>query len=306
MFKTTHNMMKCIVRITPRTPLLVASGKTMDVTRPDIEFIRINTAWGETVYVPGSSLKGVLRGGMESLLTDRPALAPSVCLVSETMCHDNKGYKDKKINNKLPYKDHCAVCRLFGSGDMAARLEITDAYPYRLDAPADDKRDKIQKINGLMSARSGIKIDRRTGKTKGGALFQYEILGGGTLFAQFTFTNYELYQPGLLFSLLDLSRQGFLRYGHSKSRGLGVLDFSVDSITIIQTGKTDSNTIKGIGTVENYKDDGLYAGSDDWVSLEGNVDYNDQILYSTLTITQQETIQMLIGQLQAKTAALIA
>jgi CRISPR/Cas system CSM-associated protein Csm3 (group 7 of RAMP superfamily) len=42
MFKTTHNMMKLKVKITPKTPLLVASGKTMDVTRPDIEFIRIN------------------------------------------------------------------------------------------------------------------------------------------------------------------------------------------------------------------------------------------------------------------------
>ncbi len=306
MFKTTHNMMKCIVRITPRTPLLVAAGKTMDVTRPDIEFIRINTAQGETVYVPGSSLKGVLRGGMEALLTERENLEPPVCLTSETMCHDNKAHKEKKVNNKLPYKHHCAVCRLFGSGDMAARLEISDVFPYKLDDPADDKRDKIQKIKGLMSTRSGIKIDRKTGKTKPGALFQYEILGGGQLFAEFTFTNYELHQPGLLFSLLDLSAQGFLRYGHSKSRGLGVLDFHVDSVTVIQTGKTDPKTLKGIGTVKKYKDRGLYAGAEDVIALEGDVDVQDQVLYSVFNISHKAALQSLINQLKTKTAALIA
>ncbi len=306
MFKTTHNMMKLRVKITPKTPLLVASGKTMDVTRPDIEFIRINTAEGETVYIPGSSLKGVLRAGLEALLSEQDKLTPAVCSASEKMCHELPENKEKKGNrNKLPYNEHCPVCRLFGSGDMAARLEIADVFPYCLDDSPAEKKSKIQTTKGLMSARSGIKIDRKTGKTKGGALFQYEILGGGELFGEFTFTNFALYQPGLLFMLFDLSAEGFLRYGHSKSRGLGVLDFSVDFIKIIQTGKTEDKTIKGIGTVEKYRDYVFYAGTDDRITIEGDMDYENQLLYSTFTIDNKETIGKLIRQFKEKARLLL-
>jgi len=79
MFKTAHNMMKLKVKITPRTPLLVASGKTFNVTRPDIEFIRLRTKDGETVYVPGSSLKGVLRAGLEAILGESNKWEQKIC-----------------------------------------------------------------------------------------------------------------------------------------------------------------------------------------------------------------------------------
>lgn len=299
-------MMKLKVKITPKTPLLVASGKTMDVTRPDIEFIRINTPGGETVYIPGSSLKGVLRAGMEALLAEQDKLTPAVCSTSEKMCHElykSKEKKDKRI--KLSYKEHCPVCRLFGSGDMAARLEIADVFPYHLEDSPTDKKTKIEKMKGLMSARSGIKIDRKTGKTKGGALFQYEILGGGELFGEFTFTNFQLYQPGLLFTLFGLSAEGFLRYGHSKSRGLGVLDFSVESIKIIQTGNSEDKTIKGIGTVEKYRDYGFYAAADDKMTIDEDMNYENQFLYSTFTINNKETINKVIGQFKAKAQLLL-
>lgn len=305
MFKTTHNMMKLKVKITLKTPLLVASGKTMDVTRPDIEFIRINTPIGETVYIPGSSLKGVLRAGMEALLAEQDKLTPAVCSASEKMCHELPDNKKEKIKNKLPYKNHCPVCRLFGSGDMAARLEIADVFPYHLEDSPTDKKTKIEKMKGLMSARSGIKIDRKTGKTKGGALFQYEILGGGELFGEFTFTNFQLYQPGLLFTLFDLSTEGFLRYGHSKSRGLGVLDFSVESIKIIQTGKAEDNTIKGIGVVEKYRGYDLPGAAEDKMTIDGDMGYENQFLYSTFTIDNKETIGKVIRQFKEKAQSLL-
>ncbi|MCP4158114.1 MAG: hypothetical protein GY757_60990 [bacterium] len=305
MFKTTHNMMKLKVKITPKTPLLVASGKTMDVTRPDIEFVRVNTPVGETVYIPGSSLKGVLRGGMEALLTEVDTLEPAVCSTSEKMCHNMDKNKSSKGNNELPYKEHCAVCRLLGSGDLAARMEITDVFPYRLEAPPEEKKSRIEKINTLMSARTGIKIDRKTGKTKGGALFQYEILGGGELFTEFTFTNFELYQPGLLVTLLELSGEGFLRYGHSKSRGLGVLGFEVESMKIIQTGKTGAKTIGGIGTKKRYDQYGFYGGADDIIEVAGKADYDDQLLYSTLFIENKETLTEVLRQFKSKTRSLI-
>jgi CRISPR-associated RAMP protein (TIGR02581 family) len=300
--------MKIKVKITPKTPLLVASGKTFDVTRPDIEFVRINTGEGETVYIPGSSVKGVLRAGMEALLSEQNKKKPEVCSASDEMCHERyrEKYKDRK-GKKVPYESHCPVCRLFGSGDLAARMEISDVFPYEFEDSKEEKKKKIERMNRLMSSRSGIKIDRKTGKTVGGALFQYEILGGGELFGEFTFTNYELYQPGLLFTLFDLSSEGFLRYGHSKSRGLGVLDFSVEFMKIIQVGKAGENTIKGISAFEKCKDkDGFYMKEGDRIKIDGDAGYEDQVLYSTLTIDNKETIANVTKELKGRARALLA
>ncbi len=293
MFKTAHNLMKLKVKITPQTPVLVASGKAFDVTHPDIEFIRVNTREDQTIYIPGSSIKGVLRAGMEAVLGENKKFADKICITSEKMCpkiHEDK-YKDKKV----PYKSHCPVCRMFGSGDLASRLEISDIFPFDLESSPEEKRDRIKTINQMITSRTGIQIDRKTGKTKNKALFSYEILGGGELFGEFTFTNYELYQPGLLFTLFDLSNEGFLRYGHSKSRGLGVLDFTVQSIKILQLGQLKGKSIKGIGVLEKYSDYDFYLKENDKIDREFNDYYENQFLYSTLTFANKEIIDEVTG-----------
>lgn len=296
MFKKTVNIMKLKVTITPQTPLLVASGKTFDVTRPDIQFMRVNTDIGETIYVPGSSLKGVLRGGMETVLGENPVHGSKICITSETMCHDlHKAKKDSR--KKLPYKHHCPVCRMFGSGDMASRLVISDVFPFDLEDSDHRKEERIKKIETLLTSRSGNRIDRKTGKTSPGALFEYEILGGGELFAEFTFTNYELYQPGLLFLLFELSNEGFLRYGHSKSRGLGVLNFDVSSIKILQMGRAGEKKIRGIGSAKETGNYGFYSKAD---VLEKEFPGEDHLLYTTFHFTSREDVHEVIGQLKSR------
>lgn len=292
MFKSTINMMKLKIKITPRTPLLVASGKTFDVTSPDIQFVRIKTAYGETVYIPGSSIKGVLRGGMEAILGENDKWKTNICCTSEKLCHDL--FRNKKdFKNKLPYRHHCPICRMFGSGDLASRLEISDVFPYDFEDTDEAKKGKITTLNDLVTSRSGIKIDRKTGKTSPGALFEYEILGSGELFGEFTFTNYELYQPGLLLMLLDLSNEGFLRYGHSKSRGLGVLNFEIQSLTILQFGKLKGKNLKGVGVLSqpgNAENEyNFYLKENDWIGNEFPCTNN--VLYSTFHFSEQNAIQ---------------
>jgi len=309
MFKTTHNLMKLKVKITPQTPLLIASGKTFDVTSPDIQFIRIKTRQGETVYIPGSSLKGVLRGGLESLLSENDQWKTKTCCTSEKMCHDL--YRDKKKQlkkekltypEKLPYKDHCPVCRMFGSGDLASRLEVADVYPFGPNDSDEKKKEKIETLQKMVTSRSGIKIDRKTGKTSPGALFEYEILGDGELFGEFIFTNYELYQPGLLFMLFDLSNEGFLRYGHSKSRGLGVLNFETQSIKILQMGKLKGKNLKGVGILPSPKGEdseyGFYMQGDDQIDNPDSTEEN--ILYSTYIFNEKKKIDEVCDKLKAK------
>lgn len=301
MFKTTFNMMKLKVRITLQTPLLVASGKTFDVTSPDIQFIKITTAQGETVYIPGSSVKGVLRGGLEAILGENERWQSKICCTSEKMCHDLFRFK-RDYRNKVPYKSHCPICRMFGSGDLASRLEIADVFPFDFADPNQVKKEKIAAIQSLMTSRNGIKIDRKTGKTLPGALFEYEVLGGGELFGEFTLTNYELYQPGLLMMLFDLSNEGFLRYGHSKSRGLGMLRFDLVSLKVMQMGKLKGNTLKGVGllpTPENDDTDyGFYMKEQDFIHQE--YPHKDNMLYSTFEFTDKHVLQEVAGSFKEK------
>lgn len=305
MFKTTHNVMKLKVKITPQTPFLVASGKTFDVTRPDIQFIKISTPDGETVYIPGSSIKGVLRAGMESLLDKKDKEKEKNCCTSGDMCP--KLIKKEKESEKLPYKLHCPVCRMFGSGDLASRLEISDVFPFFFDDEAKIKKQKINIIQSLVTSRNGIKIDRKTGKTSPGALFEYEILGGGELFGEFTLTNYELYQPALLFMLFDLSNEGFLRYGHSKSRGLGVLNFKIQSMKILQMGKLKGKTLKGVGVLhqsgQSEDDNSFYLKESDYI--DSSFSSEDNILYSTFNFTSDDSLSPVIPLFKKKIDAFL-
>ena len=301
MFKATLNMMKLNVKITPQTPLLVASGKTFDITSPDIQFIRMNTPYGETIYIPGSSIKGVLRGGLEAVLRENEKWKAAICCTSEKLCHIlHRSRKDYR--NKLPYKHHCPVCRMFGSGDLASHLEISDVFPFDFDDTDEKKKEKIAALQDMLSSRTGIKIDRKTGKTSPRALFEYEILGGGELFGEFTFTNYQLYQPGLLFMLFDLSNQGFLRYGHSKSRGLGVLNFTIQSMKILQMGQKRAKTLKGIaGLFQPGKEDndyGFYMKDNDTIDKE--FPCRDNIVYNMFHFTHTRDIVEITGLFREK------
>jgi len=298
MFKSTHNMMKICFRIIPQTPLLVSSGKSFDVTHPDIEFIRLLTPEGETVYIPGSSLKGVLRAGCESILEESKNFTGEICYASEEMCP--KKYEDKCKDEKLPYKFHCPVCRMFGSGHLASRLEITDIFPYALEETPVKKRERIKTVEQMLSSRPGIQINRKLGNTESGALFNYEILGGGELFGEMILTNYQLYQPGLLFTLLDLANEGLLRFGHSKSRGLGVIYIKVDTIEIMQMGQLRGDTIKGVGTLEKYRDYRLYMTDGETIDKAFTKWHKDQTLYSQLTFTDSTIIDEVTGHFKDK------
>ncbi|MBO9362348.1 MAG: hypothetical protein J7452_09120, partial [Thermoflexus sp.] len=62
-----RNVLRLRVEIRPDGPLLVkAGGFALDPTLPDMSFVRARLADGrEAPYLPGSSLKGVVRGFVE-------------------------------------------------------------------------------------------------------------------------------------------------------------------------------------------------------------------------------------------------
>jgi CRISPR-associated RAMP protein (TIGR02581 family) len=206
------------LELTPVDPVLIKSGyATLD--GPDMVPVSTLRDGKEVYYFPGSSLKGALRSHFERIA--RTLKDGSVCLpyyepnkkgktpvpVESEVESFGCGYRGADDALKAThYREHCAACRLFGSLRFAGRFSIGDAYPVK---------------DPVKSHRNGVGIDRFTGGTVPGVLFDLVVLEGGVFEAKVRVTNFELWQLAALnFLLLDL-RDEIICIGSGRSRGLG-------------------------------------------------------------------------------------
>jgi len=212
---------ECIIdlTITPEGPILIKSG-IPTLSGPDMAFVTTWRNGKQQVYLPGSSLKGMLRSHAERIartLKESAACDPFAEKGSSAFCghvfearKDKPGWPDKEHRdaiNQLVYRESCPLCRLFGSTWFAGRLATTDAYAVG-DAPKKQQRD-------------GVGIDRFTGGAASGVKFDLEVVTEGTFATQLHLRNFELWQLGLLGLVLTDLKDGLIRIGAAKSRGLG-------------------------------------------------------------------------------------
>ncbi|MGA2402979.1 MAG: CRISPR-associated RAMP protein Csx7 [Syntrophobacteraceae bacterium] len=235
MHKRLFNQARITVDVTPITPLLIKSGmENADPALPDMSFVRThNPQHGEVVYIPGSSLKGVLRSYTEKILRslDIPCCDPLMT---------NKQWDGKFVgscgrkNDKEPENTEsgagsilyslysCYACKMYGSTKIASRVLFTDGH-----AQAEYKTEK----------RTGVAIDRVTASALKGGLFDYEVVTSGTFRCDIFLSNFQLWQFGLVgVALRDLD-EGYVQLGFAKSRGLGRVSAKVLSIEITYTKK---------------------------------------------------------------------
>lgn len=260
MFKLQLNRALIRVAISPREPLLVRSGDvSADPSRPDLECVRTrHDLLGDTVYIPGSSLKGVLRSHAERILRTLEMNCCDPLEQNKNPCHEEAkrpGEMDKgdykKVRTALQYKQCCTACRTFGSTRLAGRAAFADAMPW--DTRISDV-DRIREAAARANAterRTGVAIDRKTGATKRGALFDLEVVTGGTFHAEITLRNYQLWQLGLLgFVLRDLD-EGHVRLGSSKSRGMGLVSARITELTLqeIRRPGDTPQRLQGVGSL---------------------------------------------------------
>ena len=219
------------ITIEPVDPVLIKSGyATMD----GADMVPVSTFRnGESVYYfPGSSLKGVLRSHLERIA--RTLHPGSVCLpyydydpgrkisvpVKEERNSHGCGYRSRggqgQDTASAAYADSCAACRLFGSLKFGGRFSIGDAYPLPGHASVPEPRN-------------GVGIDRFTGGTVPGVLFDLQVLVGGKFKAALRLANFELWQLAALNLLLFDLTDEMIAIGSGRSRGLGRVRASIDS-----------------------------------------------------------------------------
>lgn len=222
--------------ISPKGPILIKSGlEGADPSRPDMEFVRTNHAeLGETVYLPGSSLKGVVRSYCEKIA--RTVGAKCCNPFDDSSCGKKVEEANKKRDNNLSGDEiyanvsyACRICKIFGSTGMSSRIKFNDAYPNG-------------KVN--IEQRTNVAIDRIMGSVAAGP-FDMEVVTSGSFSTKVTLKNFELWQMGLLGLALRDMEKGRVRLGFAKSRGLGEIEVKVNSLEIRYPGmKLDGNSIK--------------------------------------------------------------
>jgi CRISPR-associated RAMP protein (TIGR02581 family) len=240
MHKRLVNELRLDLLIAPQSPLLIKSGKEAgaDPTLLDMNFVRTNHAsLGRTVYLPGSSLKGVVRSYCEKI---GRTVGLDVCdPLTDESCGRRLGTDSRlrKASGAEIYQELCPICRLFGHTVMASHVWFADAYP----TPGT-----IEAVNDT-EERDGVAIDRISGAVAVGP-FQLEVVTRGVFQAQLTVRNFQLWQVGLLAVALRDMADGRVPIGFAKSRGLGQVALTYRTLQISYPGQFGETIELDFGT----------------------------------------------------------
>ncbi len=254
MLRKLLNQAEVELLLEPEEPLLVASG-VPNATGTDLPFVltyRSGKEEGEP-YLPGSSLKGVLRSHAERLsrtFAPQARICDPHLHVAERgressrvqFCGDQLHPKrdDTPLQSHELYKRSCPICRTFGSTVYRGRLAIGDAY-------------LVPGQKHVIERRDGVGIDRFTGGASRGVKFEMEVLTSGQFRTRMRIENFEDWQLGLLALLTRDLEDKFISIGHSTTRGLGRLKAQVERFDVMYVVPRDrplaSDRIHGVGSL---------------------------------------------------------
>ena len=245
MHKRRVNELTLTLSITPQGPLLIKSGQEAgaDPTLAQMNFVRTRHPDGgaRTIYLPGSSLKGVIRSHCERIVRTVLGDDPAHCCdpLSRNM---SCGVRHRNIQDTAEqYKALCLACRIFGHMVNAGHLLTADAYP---SAPIDGSPE--------LEVRNNVAIDRLSGGVAVGP-FDMEVAIQGDFRTQVRLINFEIWQVGLLaLALRDLA-EGRLPVGFAKSRGLGRVSATFQKLEVAYPGTfaldDKTETLYGVGAL---------------------------------------------------------
>ncbi|NLZ52245.1 MAG: CRISPR-associated RAMP protein [Thermoanaerobacteraceae bacterium] len=185
-------------------------------------------------YIPGSSLKGVLRTNIEIMVNSGIGSEDSSksCLIVNNPCltkeqvdkiknkykHDDN--KDLKTAQEI-YEEMCDVCKIFGSNYFASKLSIRDST-------LKGEKAYIQK-------RDGVAIDRETGTAADNKKYDYEQVAAGAEFNFYmTVDNLDDELVDLFKLIINILASGELQLGGKTTYGLGrvqLIDYEIYKIT---------------------------------------------------------------------------
>jgi CRISPR-associated RAMP protein (TIGR02581 family) len=292
MFAQQLNQLRLDLSITPRGPLLIRAGrKSVDPTRPDLECVRTTIDRRPTVYIPGSSLKGVMRSHAERLLLSEQ--------IQVTPTFDERARTALKQDASGPdaYKHTSPLGRTFGNLSLKSRVAVADLLPGGFEEPASAERERLIDLANATEQRNGVGIDRLMGSARRGALFDQEVVVAGRFDGRILLRNVQLYQLALVLLVLRDMEAGFVQLGSGTSRGNGWVGVEIRELVIeTRAGRAPSNLLAGIGMLAS-SDAGYDLFGNDQVRLPAGVEAKRRLVWDQITIRSQDAIDSLATNL---------
>ncbi len=185
------------------TPLRVGVGREPPLgSAADLTPLRINLKGREVPYIPGSSLKGVLR-----------SLAESLARAQGLNIHDP--WDLSAVEMEWRDRRYCVICGTFGSTKLASHVRIYDAYP------EDEARTFLKK---------GVVIDRDFRGARPGLLYTEEQIEPGVRWRfRMDIINIKVFpepeddRGRLLKQVFSMLTKGMIQVGARRTLGYGLL-----------------------------------------------------------------------------------
>jgi len=247
MLKKLVNQCTVELDLETKEPILINSGDAV-VGGPDMTFVRTRRGGKPEPFLPGSSLKGMLRDHAERIA--RTLKPKSVCGVFDSAEVEGCSWAFDSARDASDYADSCPACRLFGSLHWEGRFHIGDAHLVEEDRGTEPE------------LRDGIGIDRVSGGVAGGAKFDLEVMPAGVRFAtQLDLINFEVWQLGWMAYVLRDLMDGKLRIGMGTARGLGRIEGHLRSITLEYVGEPEGmgDSVLGLGALVREEERSAYG-----------------------------------------------
>ena len=212
MFDSFQNSVKMSMTLVPDGPLLLRSQNArLDPAIADVEFMRTRRDGQSTVYIPGSSIKGVVRAHTERLLkSGKRFVCDPTNHRDEHACGRFARHRPK---TDYPHGGQCPACFTWGSLKLAGRFRFGDGYP-----PTD-----LTEAANRTEVRTGVGINRNMQAAQTGVLYDTEVVTGGGFAVTLSGENFDLWQLGLAAQALRDLDDGFFQVGGCKSRGMGAV-----------------------------------------------------------------------------------
>lgn len=291
MYKQLLNEAMLEFSIKPNGPILIKAtdGAGADPTHPDMEFVRTQ----QHVYLPGSSLKGVVRAHAERIaraFQSGNQNGQGACDPLDRF-ESCGGRLNREQQSTRRYAQSCRICQLFGNTVVAGRAHFTDAMP----------QGKV-----TLEQRNGVAIDRVYGSAYGGALFNYEVATTGIFKTTIHLRNFTLSQLALIgLALRDLG-EGRVGLGFGKSRGMGRVTLDWGKLTLryplatLRAQRPATNELVGVGTLLGNGAQAYGMPRDDRAKLPANVQFADDGLLSLTAVAEGQA--QIEGVFRAATA----
>lgn len=201
-----------------KTPLSIGGHSSLEPTGTDLPVVKDVQG---LPFIPGSSLKGVVRSQMERILRSLPLesalhacdplAAPCWSPNEDILAQQGEPEESESALTERIWRESCTTCRLFGSPGLASRLLFKDAFLINAgDLPM------------LTQIRDGVAIDRDLGAAKSGLKYDFEVAVPGSRFQlEMLADNVEEWEIGVLLAVLRPWQEGHLALGGKSTRGPG-------------------------------------------------------------------------------------